>query len=537
MLPATSPIPFHSNNPANSNNSPHPANSTNSTMKYFSRLLLSLLIVLLPTNYPFQQLEAQIDPQESPKEGRAEESSEKGEQMPGEGELQKEEQMPDGGQQNQDGEQQNQLEESKNRIYRVNIKGAITPSAMETLTSAIETAEEKQAKALLVVMDTPGGLVSSMDEMIRQILSSQVPVITFVYPPGAACGSAGVYIMYASHIAAMAPATNIGSATPVTMGSGGDKKKDDRIPETAGSDDSLNMKRKLINHARAQIRSLAEYHGRNARFGERSITHAANVTSYEALKIQAIDVVAENEEELLKKIDKRLVRMQSGKEPLELSNAEVVNIETDFRRNLLDFLTNPNLAYILMMIGVLGILAEIQYPGSIFPGAVGAVCLILGLYAMQTLPIDYAGLGLIALGFLFFILEIWIVSYGLLAIAGVVSVVLGSLMLVRSGDEFMGLSIWVVTTISLTVSLAMAALTYLAVRSQRAKRVSGYEGLFSEIGISQSDIDSQNGVVRIHGEFWEARSRNSSIPAKREVEVVDKRGLILFVKEVHPESK
>ena len=297
-------------------------------------------------------------------------------------------------------------------VYRVEISGPITPSAMESLSSAIRVAEDAHAAALLVVMDTPGGLVSSMDDMIRDILSSKVPVVTYVSPPGASCGSAGVYIMYASHIAAMAPATNIGSATPVQIGGSSPESEDpetgtasDRIPETAGADDALNMKRKMLNHSRAQMRALAEYHGRNKDFAVRSITHAENVTSSEAVRIGAIDLAVETEAELLAAIDGRTVRMADGPRKIEVKDARVERIEIDFRRSILNMLANPNVAMILMMLGMLGIFAEIYHPGAIFPGAIGAICLLLGLYAMQSLSVDYTGLALIALGVVFFILE------------------------------------------------------------------------------------------------------------------------------------
>ena len=427
----------------------------------------------------------------------------------------------------------------KPQIYRTSIKGPITPSAMETLSSAIEQAESKKATALLLILDTPGGLVSSMDVMIRKILASKVPVLTYVSPPGASCGSAGVFLMYASHLTAMAPATNIGSATPVSVGTGGGKgKKDgDRIPETAGSDDSLNMKRKILNHTRSQIRSLAQFHGRNVKFGENTITRASNLTSNEAVKIQAVDLLASSEEEMIRLAHGRKVRMSSGRIQLNLKGAEFIVIKHDFRNRILDLISNPALAMILMMIGMIGLIAEIQNPGAIFPGAIGSVCLILGLYAVQTLPLDYTGLLLIGLSFIFFVLEIFVISYGLLSLGGIATMILGSLMLARSGSAFADLSLTFVLVVSSLTGIICFFLVYFATKSQSAKPMSGFAKLMQETGRSISEITLNSGNIHIHSEIWQARCRSSSvIPRETEVRVVDHDGLILFVEPVELEK-
>jgi membrane-bound serine protease (ClpP class) len=439
-------------------------------------------------------------------------------------------------------------------LYRVSIKGAITPATMGRLRRAIDKANSKakelhvrgntdpSAVALLVTLDTPGGLMASMDEMIRDILNASVPVITYVSPPGATCGSAGVYILMASHVAAMAPATNIGSATPVQMSPGAQDKpasgdKTDRIPEEAGADDALNMKRKLLHHAVAQIRGLAEFHGRNASFAERTITRAENVTSTEALRLNAIDVIALSEAELLQKIEGRKIRMINGTVTLSLQNATVVNVEDDFRDRLLLLITDPNLAYILMMIGIVGILAEIQYPGSIFPGVIGSICLILGLYAMQTLPVNWAGFGLILLGFLFFLLEVKIMSYGLLGIAGAISILLGSVLMAKSADELTSVSLITVLTTSIMAILASFILSYKAVQAMRRSPVIGEEALLQETGKVIQDISEKGGRVFIHGEYWNARSEDGrSIAAGSTIRPVRREGMLLFVKAVNEEN-
>lgn len=439
-------------------------------------------------------------------------------------------------------------------LYRVSIKGAITPATMGTLRRAVEKANEKatelrvagnndpSAVALLVTLDTPGGLMASMDEMIRDIINSKVPVITYVSPPGASCGSAGVYILMASHVAAMAPATNIGSATPVQMSPGVQEKpapgeKTDRIPEEAGADDALNMKRKLLHHAIAQIRGLAEFHGRNASFAESTITRAENVTSTEALRLRAIDVLAISETELLQQIEGRTVRMTDGTITLSLKEATVVDVEDDFRDRLLLLIADPNLAYILMMIGIVGIMAEIQYPGSIFPGVIGSICLILGLYAMQTLPVNWAGFGLILLGFLFFILEVKIISYGMLSIAGAISILLGSILMAKSGDDVASVSLMTALTTSGLAMLVSLFLVYKAAQAMRRTPVSGEEALFQETGKVIHEVRENDGRIFIHGEYWNARSEDGSVIAVGStIRPVRRDGMLLFVKVVTEEK-
>lgn len=439
-------------------------------------------------------------------------------------------------------------------LYRVSIKGAITPATMGTLRRAVEKANEKatelrvagnndpSAVALLVTLDTPGGLMASMDEMIRDIINSKVPVITYVSPPGASCGSAGVYILMASHVAAMAPATNIGSATPVQMSPGGPEKpspgeKADRIPEEAGADDALNMKRKLLHHAIAQIRGLAEFHGRNASFAESTITRAENVTSTEALRRRAIDVLAISETDLLQQIEGRTVRMTNGTITLSLKGAKVVDVKDDFRDRLLRLITDPNLAYILMMIGIVGIMAEIQYPGSIFPGVIGSICLILGLYAMQTLPVNWAGFGLILLGFLFFLLEVKIMSYGMLSVAGAISILLGSILMAKSGEDVASISLMTALTTSGLAMLVSLFLVYKAAQAMRRTPVSGEEALYQETGKVIHEVSENGGRVFIHGEYWNARSEDGSVIAVGStIQPVRREGMLLFVKAVTNEK-
>lgn len=416
--------------------------------------------------------------------------------------------------------------------YLLEIDGAITPATLEQLEDALDRAENDGARALVLQLDTPGGLATSMDSMIRRILAARVPVLTFVGPPGATCGSAGVYILYASHLSAMAPGTNIGSATPVMIGAGGEAPtpKSDEIPKEAGADDQVNLKRKQIHHALAQIKSLAEYHGRNADFGQRTVSEAANVTSTEALSLGAIELMVTSPEELLEKANGRRVRMLEGYQTLKLEKVQIKRLENGFRARFLALLANPALASILMMLGILGIMAEIQYPGTIFPGVIGGICLILGLYALQTLPVNFAGVGLLLLGIILMILEIKVISHGMLAVSGVICFALGAVMLVRSGEVVETTTIALLAGTGLAIGSAMASLIYLARKSQIARVVSGSEQILTETGITTTDVTEQNGQIRMHSEIWQARSESGVIPRGLEVRVVSRSGLLLTVR-------
>ena len=408
---------------------------------------------------------------------------------------------------------------------------------MEILESSIATASENNASALLVLLDTPGGLASSMDQMIRSILASKVPVLTFVHPPGSRCGSAGVYIMYASHLNGMASATNIGSATPVMMGGGGDSeketKKDPEISEKAGSDDAVNLKRKQINDAIEQIRGLAQYHGRNEKFAVNAVLRAENITSTEAKKINAIDILSDSEEDFLKKAHGQKVRMSDGYITLDVAGKKIIPIEASFRLQFLSIIANPNLAYMLMMLGILGIVVEVQNPGLIFPGVLGAMSILIALYAMQTLPINYAGLGLIVLGIIFLILEVNIVSFGMLTVAGLSSIIIGSIMLFDSDDDLYRVSLELIISTSLVVGLTMLLIFYKAAESMRKKPVSGSQKLLTETGIARTEITENSGSVFIHGEIWQARSHlKDSVPKDSSVKVVSRDGLVLYIEKI-----
>ncbi|MFN3603441.1 MAG: NfeD family protein [Leptonema sp. (in: bacteria)] len=415
--------------------------------------------------------------------------------------------------------------EKQNIIYKIKINEAITPASMEKLQKAIQKANE-EAYALLIELDTPGGLMSSMDEMVKSIMNSQVPVITYVSPPGATCGSAGVFILLSSHVAAMAPATNIGSATPINIGNpqNPSQEKDNKDEEA--------LRKKILNHSIAKIQSIAEYYNRNAQFATETITKAANIPSTKALELKVIDVLAITEEELLQKIDNRKIKTIKGEMVLSTKDKKIVELKDDLRNRLLSVIANPNIAYLLMMIGIAGIMIEIQYPGLIFPGVIGAISLVLGLYGLQTLPVNYAGFLLILLGILFIILEFKIMSYGLLALSGIISILLGTIWIAESMKEIQETSLAVLFTSTFFVVGFLVFVIYKVYKSVKSKIHSGDSVLLSEVGEAITDITKESGKVFIHSEYWNARSEEGIIEKNSKIQPIKREGMVLIVKKI-----
>ena len=405
-------------------------------------------------------------------------------------------------------------------IHYVIVEGIVEPAMGEFIVKSIDDATKANAELIVFQLDTPGGLDLSMRVIIKSILSSDVPVVVYVAPPGARAASAGVFITYASHVAAMAPGTNMGSAHPVAMGGG-------EIDET--------MMAKVENDAAAYIKSIAEKKGRNAEWAEKAVRESVNITAEEALKLNVIEILAENRDELFKEINGRTVDTITGKVTIKIDNAEVVEIEPGIRLSILKTIANPNVAYILMMIGMMGIYFELSNPGMIFPGVVGAICLILAFYSFQTLPVNYAGLALILLGLILFIAEVKIVSFGLLTIAGIICLTLGSVMLFDSPMPFIRISFWVVLPTVLMTSTAMAMMMYLAVQVHKKNPVSGLEALMGDEGRVEDEIHPPEhgyvGHVFIEGEYWKAVS-DVKIVKGEQVKVVGIDGLLLKVKKV-----
>ncbi len=410
-------------------------------------------------------------------------------------------------------------------VHRIIINGVINPAATEYIISAIDRAEREQAQLLVIQLDTPGGLMESMHKIVKAIQTSRVPVAVYVAPSGSRAASAGVFITYAAHIAAMAPSTNIGSAHPVFGGGSPGGKPDSSASET--------MMEKVVNDAVAKIKSMAKSRGRNVDWAEKSIRQSANITAEEALKLKVIEYIAPTLDALLTVIDGREVALDDGAViSLKTAGARVVTFEMNWREKLLDTITNPNIAYILMMLGMLGLTLELYHPGAVLPGVVGGISLILGLYAMETLSVNYAGILLIVFAVILFLLEIKIPSYGVLSIGGVISLIAGSVMLFDSNLPFLHLSWQVIAAVVLITTLFFVFLVTLVVRTYRKKPTTGVEGMAGEKGEVYKALNPQ-GTIKVHGEFWKAESEQPIKKGQRvEVQEVDRETLLLKVKPI-----
>jgi membrane-bound serine protease (ClpP class) len=399
-------------------------------------------------------------------------------------------------------------------VVLLKIDGAINPASAAFIERGIETAREKNAECLIIQMDTPGGLLKSTRVIVSSFLESKIPIVVYVSPGGAQAGSAGVFITMAAHIAAMAPGTNIGAAHPVDM---------------EGKMDSV-MSEKVTNDAAAFIRTIAEKRNRNLKWAENAVRKSQAITETEALDTNVIDLIAKNVDDLLTQIDGRQVETVSGATTLHTKGARIEQMEMGWAEKLLDLLSNPNIALILFQLGTIGLILELYNPGSIFPGIVGVISLVLAFYSMHTLPINYAGLALIIFGIVLFLLEIKIMSHGMLAIGGAVSLFLGSIMLIRTSSvlEFVELS-WSVIFASVIIStFFFVVILGLGIKAQRRKPTTGIEGLTGEAGQVIETLKPE-GVVRVHGEIWNAESLSGTIQKGNRIRVVRINGLKLLV--------
>jgi membrane-bound serine protease (ClpP class) len=391
----------------------------------------------------------------------------------------------------------------------IELEGPINPGAAAFLTRGLEDAEKQGVELIIIRLDTPGGLVPSMRTMVKGIMNSAVPVVVYVSPKGAGAASAGVMITVSAHVAAMAPGTNIGAAHPVGAG---------------GKDIDKDMSEKVVNDMASYGRGIAQDKGKNADWVEKAIRESVSITAEEALEKKVIDLVAGDVDELLKLLDGREVELKQGKVTLKTKGLVKTTYEPGFRDAVLRIISDPNIAYILMMIGLAGLYFELAHPGAIFPGVIGAISLILAFYSFQTLPVNYAGLLLIALAIIFFIAEIKVASYGILSLGGVVSLTLGSIMLF----EDVGVSLRLMAPTIVLIGGFFVIVSTLAFRAYRAKPQSGMEGLIGEVGVVQKPIDPE-GLVFVHGEYWRAVSSEKLEPGEM-VAVEEVTGLILKVK-------
>lgn len=440
-------------------------------------------------------------------------------------------------------------------VQVMTIQGPIGPAVSDWFIRSLSDAEDAGADLLVIELDTPGGLDSSMRDMIKAILGSEVPVATYVTPRGARAASAGTYILYASHVAAMAPATNLGSATPVQIGGGGGDDQDGGMPFSLqnGNEDGAQeqedeadsgeeqadepeapdrrgaMEKKVINDAVAYIRGLAELRERNADWAEQAVREAVNLSSSEALERNVIDIRAGSLTEMLEQASGREVDVNGSMQTLALDNHTLTRLEKDWRTEFLSVITNPSVAYVLMLVGIYGLILEFYNPGMGVPGVVGAISLLLGLYALQMLPISYVGLGLILLGIGLMAVEAFSPSFGILGSGGAVSFIVGSIMLMDTDVPGFQIAMPLIAALAVTTVVIMVFVVRMALQSWNTTIVSGQEGMEGATAVAIHDFDNGRGRVRVLGEIWQAES-DEPVSENEVVRVLEVRGLTLRVK-------
>jgi membrane-bound serine protease (ClpP class) len=418
-----------------------------------------------------------------------------------------------------------------NTVIIGEIEGVISPITATYVERVIEKAEEKDAEAIVFLLDTPGGLMDAMRKIVKDELNSTVPIVIYVHPSGASDASAGVFLTYAAHIAAMTSGTNIGAAHPVSVGpkepgAGGcekeEKTEEDKKNETI-------MMEKITEDAAAYLRGIAKKRNRNQIWAEKVVRESVSATAEEALELEIIDLIASSIDELLETIHGMEVELPDESRKLNTKNAEREKIPMDAREELLKLISNPNIAYILFIVGMYGLIFAIRSPGAIIPGLIGALCLILAFYSFQTLPINYAGVALIILGIAMFVMEVLTPTYGPLTIGGIVSMLIGSMMLINTDAPFLQISKPLIfAAVGTTAAFLIFALGAV-IKSMRKKPTTGKEGLIGTIGNAVSNIDTHEGKIFIRGEYWNAIS-DKKIKKGTEVEVLEVDGLKIKVK-------
>jgi membrane-bound serine protease (ClpP class) len=435
------------------------------------------------------------------------------------------------------------------RAYILTVDDAIGPATRDHIVRNITLAEKDGVEVVVLRLNTPGGLDASMRDIIRKILAAEVPVVTWVAPAGSRAASAGTYILYASHVAAMSPATNLGSATPVQIGGGESDKSPsswerarDALKKSRDGDEGVNateepknlpddaMGRKVVNDAVAYIKGLAERHGRNAEWAERAVREAVSLTASEALQQGVVDVVASSLPELLEAIDGREVRMESGTRTLQTASLTTIEIETDWRTELLAIITNPTLAYLLLMVGIYGLILEGYNPGSLVPGVIGGICLLLALYAFQILPVNYAGLALILLGMALIGVELFVPAFGILGIGGIIAVVAGSVILFEGDMPEFRVNTAVIAGMGAGSALVFGGVVWVAARTLRRPRQSVRESMSGLEAEAIQDFTDGFGRVHLRGEDWAARCAHPVRKGdKVRVIALEDEGLVLSV--------
>jgi membrane-bound serine protease (ClpP class) len=433
--------------------------------------------------------------------------------------------------------QQATAADSGRDLIQLRIQGAIGPATHDYIQRALESASESNAELVVIMMDTPGGLDTAMRAIIKNITTAAVPVATYVAPTGSRAASAGTYILYASHIAAMAPGTNLGAATPVQIGGISPPSIDDKDKEgEEGAEKPKDAsKSKTINDAAAYIRGLAKLRGRNEEWAEKSVLEAASLSASEALEQNVIDILAKDMDDLIKQVDGRVVEVQGVKRTLQTAGLAITVVEPDWRSQLLGVITNPNVAYILLLIGIYGLIFEFSNPGSLVPGTIGAICLLLALYSFQLLPINYAGMALILLGVALMIGEAFQPSFGMLGIGGVIAFVIGSIILIDTEAPGYGIDLSVIITFAVTSVMMFVFVVGMAIKSRRRPVVSGAEQLAGAEGTVLHDFEHR-GEIFVHSEIWMALSQ-TPLHKGQQVRVTGMHGLILDVEPLESSDK
>ena len=419
-------------------------------------------------------------------------------------------------------------------VWVLGIDDAIGPASADYLVRSLDQAQAQGAQLVVIRMDTPGGLDSAMRQMIKAILASPVPVATYVAPSGARAASAGTYILYASHVAAMAPGTNLGAATPVQIGGPPGAPKDDK---TKGSDDET-LSRKQVNDAAAYIRGLAQLRGRNADWAEKAVREAVSLPASEALRLNVIDQVADDLPALLRKLDGKTLEAAGQPHQLQTAGASLVEHLPDWRTRVLAVITNPSVALILIMVGVYGLLFEFMSPGSTVGGVVGGICLLLALYALQLLPVSFAGVALILLGIAFMIAEAFLPSFGVVGFGGIVAFVVGALILIDTDAPGFGIPLALIGTLAVLSALLIGGVLGMALKARRRALVSGDAGLVGSL-VTVTQVMAGNpfrGVVLAQGEQWQVQCA-TPLQAGQNVRVTARHGVMLDVSAAAPAAQ
>lgn len=411
--------------------------------------------------------------------------------------------------------------EKKPVFNMIGIDGIITAPTAKYIAKSIEEAGKEGAEGLIILLDTPGGMDTAMRDIAKSILNAPLPVIVFVYPPGARAASAGVIITAAAHVAAMAPGTNIGAAHPVAIGIGG-----------SGMDKT--MSKKVENDAAAYVRSIAKSKGRSEEWVEKAVRKSESITAEEALKLNVIDFVAPDVEKLLSAIDQKEIKLAGGKKKISTKNAVINNKKMGTRQGILAAISDPNISYILLLVGLAGLYFELSTPGAILPGVIGGISLLLAFFGLSTLPVNYTGILLIIFGVILFIAEIMVMSHGILSVGGVISLIMGSLLLFDTTDPALRISLQVLIPAVVVASAFFIVVIWLAMKAQLRKKYSGSEAMINAEAEAVTDI-AEEGEVFLKGEYWKAKSEK---PIKKgaKVKILKLEGLCLSVEEINKEQ-